>query len=180
MAEGFGTFQQQNTGNGFNNNSELELRIADLERKMIFVNSDNFRPESPESRQKEGADDSQLSSKVADIVWDSFYYVSKSNIDFTVLSSGETYLSGETNAQQTLRVDRKCRFRVVFNLLTSGTSDIYITTAHVRPVDVGYSLSTRETGEWVGFKITGDVLYGMTFKKRADYFNKPSFCFNWR
>lgn len=101
---------------------------------------------------------------VSELVWNKFFYVSAADPAGSALTAGQAYSDSETNEQITLSILKPSKFRCVFNLLaynTGGTA--YITSHHVRPVNVGYNIGESD-GEWCGFKIDSEGLTAMNFK----------------
>jgi len=102
---------------------------------------------------------------ISDLVWNKFFYISVAEPTVSALTSGQSYSDEETNNQTTLSILKPSKFRCVFNLLAynpGGTA--YITTNHIRPVNVSYNIGEND-GAWSGFKIDTNGLSAMNFNK---------------
>lgn len=142
------------------NHQELQQKINDLEQRINSLEVGITRDLSNE--QKDSIQEI-IAERIDDIVWDNFFYTAES--DPGSLSGNQTYGQAETNNQLSLNVKNRSRFRAVFNVLDLGSSKMYITTVHVRPVDFFYSIEDGQ-GEWVGIEIeTNGNMYATCYKK---------------
>lgn len=105
-----------------------------------------------------------VSDRIEDLVWNQFFYIAQADPVGSALTAGQAYSDSETNEQITLSINKESRFRCVFNLLAYNSGDAYITTNHVRPVDVGYNIP-KNTGQWTGFKISSTGIYAVNYNK---------------
>lgn len=107
-----------------------------------------------------------IQDSIQSIVWDDFFYISAADPAGSAISSGGAYSDSETNSQITLSILKESRFRCVVNLLAYNDNPAYITTNHVRPVNVSYNIGEND-GQWTGFRIDSDGLKIVNFNEGA-------------
>lgn len=153
-------FSQEGTAQ---DTADLSLRVADLERTIEELKANNEITRNLPFEEQDAIREI-VNDKLADSVWNDFFYFSGLDPVGSVMVAADVFRYGETNEQLSLSINNESRLRIVFNLLVSGTGSAYLTTAHVRPVDVAYDI-TDTTGEWVGIKISGDIMYGVSSRR---------------
>lgn len=169
MSVGFGTQNAfgstESSSQTPNQQVDLERRVSELERQLMFVNSDNFRPEPPASRQKEDSDKNTLQTKITELTWDTHIRSSGLEPDPTgratsSASGDDSYVYLPVRTPNLVNQNRESRIRFGASILStvSGVNMYMIMNAAVDELPAnGFSDDTS----FIAIKVTDGVCYGV-------------------